>query len=40
MSNIFQADKAYNPSEVLTLLAADVHSDQEDSDENNPIIIE
>ena len=40
MPNIFQADKTYNPSEVLTLHAADFDSNKEDLDENIPIIIE
>ena len=40
MSNIVQAGKTYNPSEVLTLLAAHLDSDKEDFDESNPIIIE
>ena len=45
MSNIFQADKTYDPSEILTLLAflieiIDFDFDNEDLDENNPIIIE
>ena len=40
MSNIFQVGKTYDPSEVLTLLAADVDSDEEDFDENNFITTE
>jgi len=40
MSNIFQTDKIYDPSEVVALLVADVDSDEEDLDECNPIIIE
>ena len=40
MLNTFQAGKTYNHSEVLTLLAADVDSDEEDFDESNSIIIE
>ena len=35
MSNIFQVGKTYDPSEVLTLLAVDVDSDEKDFDENN-----
>ena len=35
MLNIFQVGQTYDPSEVLTLLAADVDSDEEDFDENN-----
>ena len=35
MSNIFQVGKTYDPCEVLTLLAANVDSDEEDFDENN-----
>ena len=40
MSNIFQVGKTYDPREVLTLLAADVDSDEEDFDESNFIITE
>ena len=40
MSNIFQVGKIYDPSEVLTLLGADVDSDEEDFDENNFITTE
>ena len=40
MSNVFQAGKTYDPSEVLTLLTADVDSDHEGFDESNPILIE
>ena len=40
MLNVFQADKAYDSTEVLKLLAADVDSDKEDFDESNHIIIE
>ena len=40
MSNIFEVDKTYDPREVLTLLAADVDSDEEDFGESNFIITE
>ena len=40
MSNTFQVGKTYDPREVLTLLAADVDSDEEDFDESNFIITE
>ena len=38
MSNIFEDDKTYDPREVLTLLAADVDSDEEDFGETNFVI--
>ena len=40
MSNIFQVGKTYDHREVLTLLAADVDSDEEDFDKSNFIITE
>ena len=40
MPNIIRADKIYDPSEVLTLLAVNVDFDEEDLDQNNLIIIE
>ena len=40
MSNIFEDGKSYDPREVLTLLAADVDSDEEDFGESNFIITE
>ena len=40
MSNIFQTDKTYDPTKVLTLLVADVDFDKKDLDKSNPIIIE
>ena len=40
MSDIFEDDKTYDPREVLTLLAGDVDSDEEDVGESNFIITE
>ena len=40
MSNIFEDGKTYDPREVLTLLAADVDSDEEDFGETNFVITE
>ena len=40
MSNIFEDGKTYDPREVLTLLAADVDSDEEDFGESNFIVPE
>ena len=40
MSNIFEDGKTFNPIEVLTLLAADVESDEEDFGDSNFIITE
>ena len=39
MSNIFQAGKTCDSSEILTLLAADIDFDEDSFDESNPIII-
>ena len=40
MSKIFEDGKTYDPKEVLTLLAVDVDSDEEDFGESNFIITE
>ena len=39
MSNIFQAEKTCDSSEILTLLAADIDFDEKGFDESNPIIL-
>ena len=40
MLDIFEDGKTYDPREVLTLLTADVNSDEEDFGESNFIITE